>query len=374
MVKQVSPGSSINKRADELGPAPSDMQRMGTTLIDYGGGPAPAGAFWLALDDYSTPIYKYAEEHDGQGWVDRQPKAYFFPTAWSLAAGSAGNVAPGTLVPDNLAWVGGTGNDNIMLVERDSTGEMWAFWMVRQMAINCVDIFNYPGPSFQNLGAGILWKNPTHTAAGCSLLTNVYKPVSGDDMFERGNGMKQRELMVTVDEMLEGEIRHAVQLTLTNTWFSEGPANQGKPGIDYFAPARRCEWDRARSIPTREGHVFPTDKSKLTVHGLRIRFLLTPTERNRWLDRNVGRSKTPFREFCRIYLNALCDYGMVTTDTGHWGMLSQFDGVLGPAGPKYNKHFGIDRTKTAGFAKQKAVFSKFMVEFRDRVQVVAPAT
>lgn len=55
-------------------------------------------------------------------------------------------------------------------------------------------------------------------------------------------------------------------------------------------------------------------------------------------------------------------------------MLSQFDGVLGPAGPKYNKHFGIDRTKTAGFAKQKAVFSKFMVEFRDRVQVVAPAS
>jgi hypothetical protein len=53
-------------------------------------------------------------------------------------------------------------------------------------------------------------------------------------------------------------------------------------------------------------------------------------------------------------------------------MLSQFDGVLGPAGPVYKSKFGIDRTKKDIFANQVNVFSKFMAEWRSRVEVVNP--
>lgn len=366
----VSPGSSINKTADELGPAPKEMQPMGPRLIDYGGGPdAPKGRIDLALRQYSTPIYKYDEV--SQQWV------YWFPTAWALGRGSNGNVAPGAQVPDNLNWKGGEGNDGMMMVERDSTGEMWGFWMVHQPAYNCIDFFNFPGPTWQNIGAGLLWKNPTHCGAAAGRYTNVYEPVSDKDDFERGNGMKQRALMTTIDDLLSGEIKHAIQLTITNSWFSEGPANLGKAGTDYLYPARRCEFDRARSVPTRDGHPFTTDKNKLTLHGTRIRFKLTAAERKEWLDRNIGRTKTPFREFCRIVLNAICDYGFVTTDSGGWGMLSQFDGIIGPAGPVYAKEFGIEtgttKAKIDKFNKQCAVFAGFAMEYRDRVEVVAPA-
>lgn len=356
MAKIVSPGSSINKSADELGPAPKDLQVLGPRLIDYGGGPSPAGFLTLALADYSTPIYKYNEA--GQGW------AYFFPTAFSQGEGSSGNIIPGTWVPDNPSWIAGSGNDGILLLERDKTEQLWGFWMIRQPVYNAL--------TWTNIVNGIFWKQPQHIAAACTLLDNVYKPVNSKDLYERGNGMKQRELMVTVDEMLEGEIKHALQLTLTNTWFSEGPAHLGKLGVDYLYPARRCEWDRVRSVPTRMGHPFPDDKSKLTLHGTRIRFKLTAKERSDWLDKNVTATKTTFREFCRIYLNAMCDYGFVTTDTGNWGMGSQFDGVLGPAGPVYKSKFGIDQTKKDIFAKQVNVFSKFMAEWRSRVEVVNP--
>lgn len=363
MAKIVSPGSSINKSADELGAAPKEMQVMGPRLIDYGGGPSPAGFLTLGLADYSVPIYKYDETigangRPNQGWT------YFFPLAFSQAAGSNGNVPAGTMVPDNAAWIAGSGNDNIMIVERESTNQAWNWWMRGQPAYNAI--------TWSNILAGLFWKNPTHCAAACGLYTNFYQPVSAKDDFERGNGMKQRELLVTVDEMLEGEIKHALQLTLTNTWFSEGPAHLGKLGVDYLYPARRCEWDRARSIPNRMGHPFPNDKTKLTLHGLRIRFRLTHKERSDWLDKNVTATKTTFREFCRIYLNAMCDYGFVTTDTGNWGMLSQFDGVIGPAGPVYKNKFGIDRTRKTEFTNQINVFSKFMAEWRDRVEVVNP--
>ena len=362
MAKIVSPGSSINKSADELGPAPKDLQVLGPRLIDYGGGPSPAGYLSLGLADYSVPIYKYDEtKTNGK---PNQGGSYYFPLTFSLNEGSNGNVPAGTWVPDNPTWVGGSGNDNIMIVERESTGEAWGWWMVRQPAYNAIN--------WTNIFAGLFWKQPQHCAAACGRYTNFYQPVSAKDDMERGNGMKERELLVTVDEMLEGEIKHALQLTLTNTWFSEGPAHLGKLGVDYLYPARRCEWDRARSIPTRMGHAFPDDKNKLTLHGTRIRFKLTAKERSDWLDKNVTATKTTFREFCRIYLNAMCDYGFVTTDTGNWGMLSQFDGVLGPAGPVYKSKFGIDRTKKDIFANQVNVFSKFMAEWRSRVEVVAP--
>lgn len=371
-VKLPWPGSSINKTADDVGPAPQDMQVMGRRLIDHGGGAAPQGSFFLALKEYSIARHFYNEE--GQGW------AYFYPTAWSLAAGSNGTVVPGSMIPDNLAWQTPPGNDGIFMVERPKTGQIWGIWMARQPAINCLDFINHPGPSFQNLWAGVLWNNPTHCASGAGYTDYIYK-TNQMKTFERGNGMAQRALLTTIEELLEGVIRHALQLTLTNTWFSEGPASQGKVGVDFLYPALRCEWDRARSQPTREGHPFPSDKSKLTLHGLRIRFRLTGKEQEEWLDRNVGKTSTPFRNFCRIVLRAMCDYGFVTTDTGHYGMLSQFDGICGsgmvdgkivPSAKLYKDHFGIDASNATKFTEQTLIFKGFMLEFRDRVQVVNP--
>ena len=346
----VLPGSSINKRADELGPADPSMQYMAARLVNFGGGGAPPGRLALSMKAYSTPIYQYET---------RSQSSYFFPMAFSQNAGSAGTLKPGTLVPDNPSrWIPGTGNDNIFLVERRSTGEVWDFWMARQPGYNAITL--------TNLLAGLAWKTPQHICASASYSNTIFK--TAQTHVRRGMGINKRALITTGEEVQAAieenyPISHAMEITIANTWYTN--LKTAVQGVDYLPPATRCEWDE-QAAKNRPG--YDPDKTHLSLSGLRVALRLTAAERSAWLDLRVGQSGL-FREFCRVVLDAICDYGLVVGETGGFGMRSEFDGVLGPARPIYKK-YGWDVDKPEA---QEYCFEKLLVDHADRVYVVRPS-
>lgn len=345
----VMPGSSINTPAAGLGRADYTQQAKVATLLDAGGGPScPSGRVAMSLDAYSTPIYQYE---------DRTSSAYFYPTAFSQAAGSAGNVAPGTQVPDNPKWVGGSGNDAIFHVERRGTGECWSFWLSRQLAVNAITL--------QNLGAGLGQRQPTHVAGACIKVSPFTNSSPGRPADGHGMGIHRRALVLTGEEVLaavsEGRpIGHALGLTIANTWY--GTIKTAREGVDWLAPARRLEWDVTKA-KTRPG--YTADKNQLTLEGFRIAVLLSPTERSAWLNRRVGTSG-PFRDFCRVVLDAICDYGLIVAVTGGAGMRVQTTGVRGPDRSIY-QGLGINVAKPQ---VQELVFAQLFVDHRSRVYAV----
>lgn len=369
------PSSSINKPADELGPAPSELQVFGPRIIQHGGGEAPAGLFRMALGDYSCPIHQISVNKDGRvvvlDYLGRPTPtpvygywSKFYATAFSQAANSQGNVKPGGRIPDSSRFTAGTGNDNIFLIERRETGESWHVWMARQPVYNALTL--------TNLVAGILAANPRHVAGAADYMRNIYVPSFTTPLkdWQRGSGQIKRAMITTAEEIETGKIRHALELTIANSWYSESAAPQATAGVDYLYPALRCEWDAAHSLPTRNGRAMDGDKTKLVPEGLRFRFKLTASERNAYLNQIVGTSATPFRFFCKVVLDAICDYGFVVAETGNYGMLSEFDGIMGPARNVYRDKFGIVLSNPR---PQEEIFKNLMVTWASRVEVVNPA-
>jgi hypothetical protein len=285
--------------------------------------------------------------------------SYFFPTAFSQNAGSAGGIKPGTMIPDNPRWQAGTGNDNIFLVEKRSTGEVWDVWMARQPAYNAITL--------TNIWAGFFWKSPQHVAGGACYTNTIFKNATTQSF--RGMGIDKRALITTGEEVqaaIESKIpiSHALEVTIANTWYTDS-LKTAVAGVDWLPPATRCEFqtDQAK---TRPG--YDPDKTHLTLEGLRVALKLTPAERSAWLDRRIGVTGA-FREFCRVVLDALCDYGMIVGETGGYGMRSEFDGVLGPARPIYQKYgWNVDKPEA-----QEYCFEKLLQDHADRLYVVRPA-
>lgn len=345
----VMPWSSINTRADVLGRANYDQQAQVPVLLDYGGGSTcPSGRIALSLLNYSTHIYQYE---------DRTGMAYFYPTAFSQQSGSAGNVAPGTQVPDNPAWVGGPGNDAIFHVERRSTGECWSFWLARQLPVNAITL--------ENLGAGIGSRRPTHVAGACIKVSPFSTSAPGRPADGHGMGIHRRALVLTAEEIqaavADGRpIGHALGLTIANTWY--GNIKSAVEGVDWLPPARRLEWDVTKA-KNRPG--YTAEKTRLTKEGFRIAVQLSAPERSAWLDRRVATSG-PIREFARVVLDAICDYGLIVAVTGGAGMRVQTDGVKGPRRAIYQS-LGIDVVNPA---KHELLFAQLFVDHRSRVYAV----
>lgn len=371
----VLPWSSINQTAAALGPASDSLQPLARRVIKYGGGPAPSGLFGLSMGDYSDPIYQLMFDSTGKPYTynskgEKIPAfwTYVFPAAWSLAVGSGGNISPGSPMPDSSTFIAGTGHDNIFLLEDRATGRVWSVWMARQAGITAV---NFTSPalaaaSFQNIGAGVLWKYPQHTVGGAS----VGKPFleTSKVSVQRGMGIDKRALITTGEEIVDGVIRHPLELTIANTWYCDD-LKTAVQGVDWLYPATRCEWDKIRyQNRNRDGVLLDLDKSKLVPEGLRVAFQVSIAERETWLDSKGFAKGSNWRRFWRIIIDALCDYGFVIAETGGFGMRVEMTGVLGPDRPIYES-YGWDVTKLRA---QEYTIQTFFNDFADRSYVVTP--
>lgn len=350
----VLPFSSINKTVEEVGRAPENLQHLADRVITYGGGEAPSGEFSIEFEEYSVPIYQIEISNDGKSismeYGDGEAHwSYFYPTAFSQNMGAAGNIKPGDKVPDSAAFINADGNDAVFILENRKDGRVYYFWMARQPIYNALTL--------KNILAGILYKKPQHIAASAYVTKpfTATKPTS-----QRGMGIEKRALVITGEELLEGEIKHALEMTVTNTWYCND-VKKAISGVDFFPPATRCEFSNT-SYPSGR----TTDKTKLVPEGLRIAFDVSDQERSDWLDRQGFTDG--FRIFADMVTKCMCKYGLVVAETGGYGIGIQTTGIQGPDRPIYER-FGI--TKSNASTKEQSL-KTFFNDFKDRAFVLNP--
>lgn len=373
------PASSINRQARLVGRAPDSMQHLARTVILQGAGreaelQGKAGLFNVTMGDYSVPIVPFdssmiGKRINGGPGVDgdRWYWAYNFPAGWSYDQATQGNVAPGARVPMNDSLKAGTGQDQIVLLEDLTTGQVWNYWTFRQIEINAL----HP----TNVAAGVFSKTPRLVNGG----TNLERPFGSKAVAvgDRGAGLPKRALVTTLAEILTGVVRHAAELTICNSWYVDGDdANAGVAGVDYLAPATRCEWDEARSVPRRQG-VVTEAKDRLVPEGLRIAWPDLPwATRTAWVNDHFPAGRR--RQFWTTLVGQWAVYGLVVAETGNFGMHTELDGIYGyyrnadgkivPTLPAYQA-MGWD---LAELEAQEFAASRFMLDFIDEAVVIRP--
>jgi hypothetical protein len=221
--------------------------------------------------------------------------------------------------------------------------------------------------------AGATWSTgfagmPTRVVTGGVGVGKPYE--SNEKQLGRGMGIPKIGLLNFWEEYADGGPRHAGELSIAATWYCDD-LRTAREGTDWLAPATRCEWDRARySNRNRDGIPLDPDRSKLTLEGLRVRWKVTPLERESYLDR-LG-LKGAWRAFWRMVIDQWCDYGLVVAETAGWGMRSEQDGLLGPGAAYYaSVGWASKDHKKAGV--QEYTIQDFANVFADRIEVVRPA-
>jgi len=321
--------ASWNRPVSDFGPS-ERYARYAEVFHDWAGGEdtSTRGRLGLKFEAYSVPIYDAATA---------TTTVHLYQTVWSQNIGRLGNIEIGTEVPWNPQWAPGTQSDRIMAVVDYATGRTWEYWGVGEPPTNC---FDFAGP---NVRAGF---NPLSDRdvclAGASTYDNLFTASDrdGTTIDGRGMGINKLALVTRADEVLEGEIRHALELSVTNTLFGEpacDPIDDGTaPGAGrtcgfYLPPATKLEWSAGTAGRCGEGQPIDTsdeNRARMVPEGLRIALRITDTEIEAWLDDRGYEGAR--RRTARIFAVALRDYGAIVAETGCWGVGIETDGLVDP--------------------------------------------
>jgi hypothetical protein len=207
------------------------------------------GNFNLTFDGYTYPVY-YASEATGR-----------FPVRtrrWKTPL-------DGTEIPWNPAWQPATGTDaQIILLDRQQ-GREWDLWQVR-------------------------FDGETVTVSNGNLVPGDYR--TREDGFgpSRGCGIPYLAMLVRPEEIMLGEVRHALSMPIRNT-----------DGELYVAPATKLEH------PDRPGGGIP--------EGMRFALHVTDQEIEEWVRSLPAELPDQTRRSARVIAVALRDYGWFITDT-----------------------------------------------------------
>lgn len=324
-----NPNASWNQPASKLGKAPDNMQEYAKRLYNYGGGDIPPGGFNTAFGDYSIPEYPVS---------DATMKVRIYQAGWSQNLYTTPYLKNGSEVPWNPNWKPGTGNDNLMMIVNEQTGEVWELGGIGQLKINCFDFFG------QNGQAGYDINNPKHLCTtGGAYYNNLYtaSDKDGTTQASRGMGLNKAALIARADEVKAGVIRHALGLTIKNTMFGpacspvKGPDVKGF-GVDcggYLAPATKLERTNPDAIGCSGGQIVnAAERSKTVPEGARFAVNASDSAIEKWLD-SRGYSGV-IRNTARIFAVALRDYGFIVAESGCYGMHFETDSaVFGKAAP-----------------------------------------
>lgn len=336
-----NPNASWNQPASKLGKAPDSQQIYAKRLYNFGGGDSvPPGGFNTAFGDYSIPEYPVS---------DATTRVRIFQATWSQNLYTTPYLKNGSEIPWNPNWKPGTGNDNLMMIVDENTGEVWELGGIGQLKINCAEVwldvfpFNlFPKPP--NLAAGYDINNPKHLCTtGGAYYNNLYtaSDKDGTTQASRGMGLNKAALIARADEVKAGVIRHALGLTIKNTMFGpacspvKGPDVKGF-GVDcggYLAPATKLERTNPDAIGCSGGQIVnAAERSKTVPEGARFAVNASDSAIEKWLD-SRGYSGV-IRNTARIFAVALRDYGFIVAESGCYGMHFETDSaVFGKAAP-----------------------------------------
>ena len=333
-----NPNASWNQPVSKLGKAPDKQQDYAKRLFNYGGGTAPPGGFNTAFGDYSIPEFPVS---------DATMRVKIYQTTWAQALYTS-QIKPGTEIPWNPSWKPGTGNDNLMMIVDEKTGEVWELGGVGQLKVNCLEFYIELPPPFTmpkppNVAGGYDINNEKHLCTtGGSYYNNLYtaSDKDGTTIDGRGMGIQKAALIPRADEVKAGAIKHALALTITNTMFGapgctplKGPDVKGF-GTEcggFVAPATKLERTNP-DIGCAKQVVSVAERSKTIPEGSRFAINISDAGIEKWLD---SRGYTgELRKTARIFAVALRDYGWIVAETGCYGMHFETDSAIaGKAAP-----------------------------------------
>lgn len=163
-----------------------------------------------------------------------------------------------------------------------------------------------------------------------------YRSYEGSGTGSRGVGIQNLAMQITADEILAGEIRHAMSSSAFNTMFA-GPycshsemLDPAKVGVTCgFAlrPATKVEWAQYSQHNQLYNHAIYGRKSttadiekvrSITIpEGMRVALRVRDEQIDEWLNSSATQSWIPARKrAARILARAFRDYGVIITDTG----------------------------------------------------------
>lgn len=167
-------------------------------LWDYS--PSSPGYFALSAWDYTYPVYYVSDATD----------------TYTISGGYCGSQnghINGTTVPWNPSWAASPGTDGQMILLDDSTGKEWDLWRVSVNTTN--KIVTVSGGSIVG----------TKTNCGISgNTTGNYKTKIDGWAPSRGVGIPYLAMLVRPEEILAGEIAHALSMPVRN------------PSMEFYLP------------------------------------------------------------------------------------------------------------------------------------------
>ena len=220
---------------------------LATKLWNDAPGSRP-GNFNLRFDRYTYPVY-CADAAEGK---------FRIVTVWQT-------LISGSQIPWNRDWQPAPGSDAQVIILDSDTGREWDLWQVR-----------FDGQFVQ--------------ATNASLVKGDYRTLEKGHHSSRGAGIPYLAMLVRPQEILQGEIRHALSMPIRNT-----------SGSSYVPPATKLEHPGVRLQGIPEGTRFALDVSD--------------EEIELWLQGLPKELPGETVNSARIIARALRDYGWFITDT-----------------------------------------------------------
>lgn len=307
-------------------------------------------------------------------------------------------------IPFNPAWRPETNQDHFMIITSPKNNTEWELWGVNPNdpvnALGCPivspawagsEYIGFPqGNEICVMSAGkiaIPQANPKAEAIPANPAT-----YEGNSAGSRGVGIQLRAMLTTPEEVMAGEIRHALPLAVINTMF--GPAcmtkavtdpSFGKSCGEALAPAGQFE---KRDIsggnngiglncgytPSISSVVSDANRSKTIPEGMRFALEISDADIEAWLTSRATTDPTyavgtARRQTAKIFAVAMRDYGWMITDSSCTSGLQMASGA-NPATGALWQSLGVNADRSSG----GDLLFGLLPRYKDKVYALAPAT
>jgi len=237
------------------------------------------------------------------------------------------NFLPSDRIPWNNAWLPSGGSDHHAIVLDEATGREWNLWMLDVVfpQLSCLNAFNqFNTDTMLCVGSGRLIKDSTQTPVD-------FRTYEGSGSGARGVGISNSVMILRVEEIEAGEIRHVLGGASFNTMFGpwcnatqmDDPAQAGRTCGFALRPAGKVEhasyaasaYGQFASSPYNDPALADFYRATTSVpEGIRFVLNVTNEYVEAWLDAQsmTGARRRTFK----IIVQALRDYGWMVTDTG----------------------------------------------------------
>lgn len=260
-----------------------------------------AGNFNLTFGGYTYPVYS---ANDALGEFPVQ-------TQWRTPLN-------GKTIPWNPAWKAAAGSDAQVIVLDPATGREWNLWQV----------------SFDGR---------TVRATNGNLVAGDYRTKEDGFVPSRGAGIPYLAMLVRPEEIMQGEIRHALSMPIRNT-----------DGRIFVPPATKLE--------------YPDHPPDGIPEGMRFALRVADEQIEAWIASLPKELPVQTRFSARVIARALRDYGWFITDTSGGAHL-QFEDRIS-AGEKWEA-LGLDHREIRGKEYPRDLLDGLLT--RERIYAIVPS-